>query len=78
MNSYVQQIHCGCIVSFHMFVLLDAGGIECITCARKSFILVREQLLLIMLSKFHFPNAFIDRKYFPLFTLFHIFMPNYG
>ncbi|CAK9141792.1 unnamed protein product [Ilex paraguariensis] len=35
------QIHCGCIVSFHMFVLLDAGGIECITCARKSFILVR-------------------------------------
>lgn len=27
-------------MSFHMFVLLDAGGIECITCARKSFILV--------------------------------------
>ncbi|PHT90595.1 hypothetical protein T459_05708, partial [Capsicum annuum] len=33
------QIHCGCIVSFHTFVLLDAGGIECISCARKSFIL---------------------------------------
>ncbi|KAK2977126.1 hypothetical protein RJ640_017650 [Escallonia rubra] len=38
-ESCGKQIHCGCIVSFHMFVLLDAGGIECITCARKSFIL---------------------------------------
>lgn len=37
----MQQIHCGCIVSFHTFVLLDAGGIECLSCARKSFILVR-------------------------------------
>nr|GMC88001.1 B3 domain-containing protein Os07g0563300-like isoform X2 [Ipomoea batatas] len=38
-ESCGKQIHCGCIVSFHTFVLLDAGGIECITCARKSFIL---------------------------------------
>lgn len=38
-ESCGKQIHCGCIVSFHMFVLLDAGGIECMTCARKSFIL---------------------------------------
>ncbi|XP_057499907.1 B3 domain-containing protein Os07g0563300-like [Actinidia eriantha] len=38
-ESCGKQIHCGCIVSFHMFVLLDAGGIECITCARKIFIL---------------------------------------
>ncbi|XP_057512471.1 B3 domain-containing protein Os07g0563300-like [Actinidia eriantha] len=38
-ESCGKQIHCGCIVSFHMFVLLDAGGIECITCARKSFVL---------------------------------------
>ncbi|XP_057472045.1 B3 domain-containing protein Os07g0563300-like isoform X3 [Actinidia eriantha] len=38
-ESCGKHIHCGCIVSFHMFVLLDAGGIECITCARKSFIL---------------------------------------
>ncbi|XP_073025859.1 B3 domain-containing protein Os07g0563300-like [Primulina eburnea] len=36
-ESCGKQIHCGCIVSFHMFVLLDAGGIECLTCARKSF-----------------------------------------
>ncbi|XP_060195977.1 B3 domain-containing protein Os07g0563300-like isoform X1 [Lycium barbarum] len=38
-ESCGKQIHCGCIVSFHTFVLLDAGGIECISCARKSFIL---------------------------------------
>ncbi|KAK1378843.1 B3 domain-containing transcription repressor VAL2 [Heracleum sosnowskyi] len=38
-ESCGKQIHCGCIVSFHMFVLLDAGGIECITCTKKSFIL---------------------------------------
>ncbi|XP_016514249.1 B3 domain-containing protein Os07g0563300 isoform X1 [Nicotiana tabacum] len=38
-ESCGKQIHCGCIVSFHTFVLLDAGGIECLSCARKSFIL---------------------------------------
>ncbi|GFQ01823.1 B3 domain-containing protein os07g0563300 [Phtheirospermum japonicum] len=38
-ESCGKQIHCGCIVSFHMFVLLDAGGIECLACARKSYIL---------------------------------------
>ncbi|XP_059659623.1 B3 domain-containing protein Os07g0563300-like isoform X2 [Cornus florida] len=38
-ESCGKQIHCGCIVSFHTFVLLDAGGIECINCAKKSFIL---------------------------------------
>ncbi|KAL2495157.1 B3 domain-containing transcription repressor VAL1 [Forsythia ovata] len=38
-ESCGKQIHCGCIVSFHMFILLDAGGIECMTCAKKSYIL---------------------------------------
>ncbi|XP_022848219.1 B3 domain-containing transcription repressor VAL2-like isoform X3 [Olea europaea var. sylvestris] len=38
-NSCGKHIHCGCIVSFHMFILLDAGGIECLTCAKKSYIL---------------------------------------
>ncbi|XP_011096215.1 B3 domain-containing protein Os07g0563300 [Sesamum indicum] len=38
-ESCGKQIHCGCIVSFHMFVLLDAGGIECLSCAKKSYIL---------------------------------------
>ncbi|GMP74832.1 hypothetical protein CsSME_00032124 [Camellia sinensis var. sinensis] len=47
-ESCGKQIHCGCIVSFHMFVLLDAGGIECITCARKSFILVSCFTLLLL------------------------------
>ncbi|KAL6573933.1 hypothetical protein OROHE_001475 [Orobanche hederae] len=38
-ESCGKQVHCGCIVSFHMFVLLDAGGIECLTCAKRSYIL---------------------------------------
>ncbi|GJZ02725.1 B3 domain-containing protein-like protein, partial [Tanacetum coccineum] len=38
-ESCGKQIHCGCIVSFHMFVLLDAGGIECLDCAKTEYIL---------------------------------------
>ncbi|CAH1448413.1 unnamed protein product [Lactuca virosa] len=38
-ESCGKQIHCGCIVSFHMFILLDAGGIECINCAKSEYIL---------------------------------------
>ena len=35
-NLPLQQVHCGCIVSSHAFTLLDPGGIECMTCARKN------------------------------------------
>ncbi|KAK9056338.1 hypothetical protein SSX86_027428 [Deinandra increscens subsp. villosa] len=38
-ESCGKQIHCGCIVSFHMFILLDAGGIECLNCAKTEYIL---------------------------------------
>ncbi|KAG2685264.1 hypothetical protein I3760_10G117500 [Carya illinoinensis] len=31
-----KQVHCGCIVSSHVFTLLDPGGIECMKCARKN------------------------------------------
>ncbi|CAN6920666.1 unnamed protein product [Brassica oleracea] len=34
-ESCGKRIHCGCIVSAPAFMLLDAGGIECLTCARK-------------------------------------------
>ncbi|XP_050235779.1 B3 domain-containing protein Os07g0563300 [Mercurialis annua] len=37
-ESCGKRVHCGCIVSIHAFMLLDAGGIECIGCARKSFV----------------------------------------
>lgn len=36
----VQRVHCGCIVSLHAFVVLDAGGIECMLCANKYVTLV--------------------------------------
>ncbi|KAI3823907.1 hypothetical protein L1987_05352 [Smallanthus sonchifolius] len=38
-ESCGKQIHCGCIVSFQMFILLDAGGIECVKCAKTEYIL---------------------------------------
>ncbi|KAI4371092.1 hypothetical protein MLD38_019362 [Melastoma candidum] len=36
-ESCGKRVHCGCIVSSHAFALLDPGGIECISCARKNF-----------------------------------------
>ncbi|XWS18312.1 hypothetical protein CRYUN_Cryun32bG0033200 [Craigia yunnanensis] len=38
-ESCGKGVHCGCIVSVHAFNLLDAGGIECIACARKNVVL---------------------------------------
>ncbi|KAI4312119.1 hypothetical protein MLD38_036970 [Melastoma candidum] len=38
-ESCGKRVHCGCIVSSQAFVLLDPGGIECISCARKNFTL---------------------------------------
>uniref|UniRef100_A0A0E0ED45 B3 domain-containing transcription factor VAL3 n=1 Tax=Oryza meridionalis TaxID=40149 RepID=A0A0E0ED45_9ORYZ len=35
-ESCGKRLHCGCIVSVHAFVHLDAGGVECVMCARKS------------------------------------------
>ncbi|KAJ6935374.1 B3 domain-containing protein [Populus alba x Populus x berolinensis] len=38
-ESCGKSVHCGCIVSIQAFTLLDAGGIACMACARKSFVL---------------------------------------
>ncbi|KAJ6999712.1 B3 domain-containing protein [Populus alba x Populus x berolinensis] len=38
-ESCGKRVHCGCIVSIQAFTLLDAGGIACMACARKSFVL---------------------------------------
>ncbi|KAF9683512.1 hypothetical protein SADUNF_Sadunf04G0021500 [Salix dunnii] len=37
-ESCGKRVHCGCIVSIQAFTLLDAGGIACMACARKSFV----------------------------------------
>uniref|UniRef100_A0A2P2MA16 B3 domain-containing protein Os07g0563300 n=1 Tax=Rhizophora mucronata TaxID=61149 RepID=A0A2P2MA16_RHIMU len=37
-ESCGKRIHCGCIVSCNAFALLDAGGIECMACARKNVV----------------------------------------
>ncbi|RXH86081.1 hypothetical protein DVH24_017134 [Malus domestica] len=38
-ESCGKRVHCGCIVSSHAFTLLDPGGIECMTCARKNYVM---------------------------------------
>ncbi|XP_057986325.1 B3 domain-containing protein Os07g0563300 isoform X2 [Hevea brasiliensis] len=38
-ESCGKRVHCGCIVSIQAFTLLDAGGIECMACARKNVLL---------------------------------------
>ncbi|GAB4826874.1 hypothetical protein Ancab_033754 [Ancistrocladus abbreviatus] len=38
-ESCGKRIHCGCIVSVQAYILLDAGGIDCMMCARKNPIL---------------------------------------
>ncbi|KAK8487813.1 hypothetical protein V6N13_099925 [Hibiscus sabdariffa] len=35
-NSCGKRLHCGCIASRFLLELLDSGGINCISCARKS------------------------------------------
>ncbi|XP_031500485.1 B3 domain-containing transcription repressor VAL1-like isoform X2 [Nymphaea colorata] len=31
-----KRLHCGCIASVHRYYLLDAGGVECVICAKKN------------------------------------------
>ncbi|XP_010434162.1 PREDICTED: B3 domain-containing transcription factor VAL3-like isoform X1 [Camelina sativa] len=38
-ESCGKRVHCGCIVSASAYMLLDAGGIECLACARKKLAL---------------------------------------
>lgn len=38
----LQRVHCGCIVSNQAYLLLDAGGVECIACVRKALVSVSE------------------------------------
>lgn len=42
-ESCRRPLHCGCIVSIQTYILMDVGGVECITCARKHSILASNQ-----------------------------------
>ncbi|KAF5186556.1 B3 domain-containing protein [Thalictrum thalictroides] len=42
-ESCRKPLHCGCIVSITGFILLDAGGVECMPCARKHTIVASNQ-----------------------------------
>ncbi|XP_071696198.1 B3 domain-containing transcription factor VAL3-like [Rutidosis leptorrhynchoides] len=42
-ESCGQLVHCGCVVSFDQYFLLDLGGVICIECSKKNLILARNQ-----------------------------------
>lgn len=44
-ESCGKLVHCGCIVSFNAYMLLDFGGVICMECSRINFVLARDQCL---------------------------------
>ncbi|XP_059661561.1 B3 domain-containing protein Os07g0563300-like isoform X2 [Cornus florida] len=38
-------VHCGCIASFHAYMLLDIGGVICMECSKINFIRARRRCL---------------------------------
>ncbi|KAM7498758.1 hypothetical protein LguiA_023172 [Lonicera macranthoides] len=44
-ESCGKLVHCGCIASFHAYLLLDFGGIICMECSKMNFILARKRCL---------------------------------
>ncbi|KAL6975370.1 hypothetical protein U1Q18_024165 [Sarracenia purpurea var. burkii] len=44
-ESCGKLVHCGCIVSFLSYMLLDFGGVICMECSRIKFILERKRCL---------------------------------
>ncbi|XP_039114813.1 B3 domain-containing protein Os07g0563300-like [Dioscorea cayenensis subsp. rotundata] len=43
-ESCRKRVHCGCIVSNQAYLLLDAGGVECIACVRKALVSAPNQM----------------------------------
>ncbi|XAR56589.1 hypothetical protein NMG60_11037136 [Bertholletia excelsa] len=38
-------VHCGCVVSFNAYMLLDFGGVICMECSKKNFVQARKRCL---------------------------------
>ncbi|KAM0892242.1 hypothetical protein ACQ4PT_025880 [Festuca glaucescens] len=57
-----KRLHCGCIVSVHAYALLDAGGVDCILCARKSFAAMAPNPIWSAAPTVHMPQNVADRK----------------
>ncbi|KAF9672280.1 hypothetical protein SADUNF_Sadunf11G0025000 [Salix dunnii] len=59
-NFPPQRVHCGCIVSLQAFTLLDAGGIACMACARKFFVMTSNPAWPPLFHHFPFPERLKD------------------
>ncbi|KAK9080634.1 hypothetical protein SSX86_000392 [Deinandra increscens subsp. villosa] len=42
-ESCGKLVHCGCVVSFNQYFLLDFGGVICMECSKKNLILARNR-----------------------------------
>ncbi|KAL8215776.1 hypothetical protein R6Q57_022613 [Mikania cordata] len=42
-ESCGKLVHCGCVVSFNQYFLLDLGGVICMECSKKNLILARNR-----------------------------------
>ncbi|CAL9772197.1 unnamed protein product [Musa acuminata subsp. burmannicoides] len=57
-----KRVHCGCIVSAPTYVFVDAGGVDCVACARKSLVTAPNQMLS---SPMLMSQQVSERKEFP-------------
>lgn len=44
-ESCGKLVHCGCVVSFNAYLLLDFGGVICMECSKINFLLARSRCL---------------------------------
>lgn len=45
-ESCGKLVHCGCVVSYNAYLLLDFGGVICMDCSKRNFITARNRCLL--------------------------------
>ncbi|XP_074564299.1 B3 domain-containing protein Os07g0563300-like isoform X2 [Curcuma longa] len=57
-----KRVHCGCIVSATAYVLLDAGGVDCVACATKPSAMAPNQMIS---SPMLVPPLVTERREFP-------------
>ncbi|WOL10373.1 hypothetical protein Cni_G19128 [Canna indica] len=74
-ESCGKRVHCGCIVSAPTYIFLDAGGVDCIGCVKKSPFSATNQM---SSSPVLMPQQASERREFPAKNLKPISGPFFG
>ncbi|CAI9088592.1 OLC1v1022968C1 [Oldenlandia corymbosa var. corymbosa] len=64
-ESCGRLVHCGCIVSFNTYMLLDSGGIICMGCSRINFAQARNRSLPLEIQQGLHGQSGIETQYRP-------------